>query len=123
VTRDTVSTTNLDGTKALKTLEFILPRMVQLTGEVSGKLAKLKISFDLNFIRTYTAEKNDENDNNSSNDGDDDDNATLPVVVFQNLLGNIDDDDSIYQLISLAVPWFEETINTEGSSTKICETM
>jgi len=44
---DTVSTTNLDGTKALKTLESILPRMAQLTRGVSGKLAKLKISFDL----------------------------------------------------------------------------
>jgi len=44
---NTVSTTNLNGTKALKTLESILPRMAQLTGGVSGKLAKLKISFDL----------------------------------------------------------------------------
>ena len=44
-------------------------------------------------------------------------------MVSQDLLGDIDDDDFIYQLISLAVPWFEEAMNTEGSPTKICETM
>jgi len=87
------------------------------------KIGKIENQFWFNFIRTYTTEKNDKDNDDSSNDGDDDDNTTLPVAVSQDLLGDIDDDDSIYQLISLAVPWFEEAMNTKGSPIKICETM
>jgi len=93
---NTVSTTNLDETKALKTLESILPKMAQLTRGGEWKIGKIENQFWFNFIRIYTAEKNNDDNNDSSNNGDDNDNVTLLVTISQNLLGNIDDDDFIY---------------------------
>jgi hypothetical protein len=37
----------------------------------------------------------------------------LPVAVSQDLLGDIEDDDPIHQLVSIAAPWLEETMNME----------
>ena len=64
------------------------------------------------MIRTYITEKNDEEDDDSSDDDDDDD-AMLPVAVSEDLLGDIDDDDPIHQLVSFAAPWFEEAMSME----------
>ena len=80
------------------------------------KIGKIENQFWFNFFRTYTAEKNDEDNDDSSDNSDDDDNAMLPVTVSQDLLGDIDDDDSIYQLISLAMLWFEGGNEYRGKS-------
>ena len=68
----------------------------------------------ISFTSIFSTEKYDEEDIDSSDDDDDDDDDTmLPVAVSEDLLGDIDDDDPIHQLVSIAAPWFEEAMNTE----------